>query len=184
MTYRFNAEDMADGEQKGLSAAMLDRLRLDGARLEAIAKRTGHSQSHLALAWALHQQGIDTVLVGGRTPAHLDQAFAAETPFKGCIAHGMLTAGFISAAIATGLPGPGSVYVGQELRFDRPVRAGDTITVELVVQEKIPGKNHVVLKTVARNQNNKTVVSGTATVLPPPGKARVEQPAEPRFLPA
>jgi acyl dehydratase len=74
--------------------------------------------------------------------------------------------------------------VGQELRFDRPVRAGDTITVELVVQEKIPGKNHVVLKTVARNQNNKTVVSGTATVLPPPGKARVEQPAEPRFLPA
>jgi 1-deoxyxylulose-5-phosphate synthase len=47
------------------------------ARLEAIAKRTGHSQAHLALAWALHQPGIDTVLVGGRTPAHLDQAFAA-----------------------------------------------------------------------------------------------------------
>jgi acyl dehydratase len=121
---------------------------------------------------------------GDVNPMHLDQNFAAATPFKGCIAHGMLTAGFISAAIATGLPGPGSVYVGQELRFDRPVRAGDTITVELTVQEKIPGKNHIVLKTVARNQNNKTVVSGTATVLPPPGKARVEQPAEPRFLPA
>ena len=121
---------------------------------------------------------------GDVNPMHLDQNFAAATPFKGCIAHGMLTAGFISAAIATGLPGPGSVYVGQELRFDRPVRAGDTITVELTVQEKIPGKNHIVLKTVARNQNNKTVVSGTATVLPPPAKARVEQPAEPRFLPA
>jgi acyl dehydratase len=121
---------------------------------------------------------------GDVNPMHLDQSFAAATPFKGCIAHGMLTAGFISAAIATGLPGPGSVYVGQELRFDRPVRAGDTITVELVVQEKIPGKNHVVLKTVARNQNNKTVVSGTATVLPPPAKVCVEQPAEPRFLPA
>jgi acyl dehydratase len=121
---------------------------------------------------------------GDVNPMHLDESFAAATPFKGCISHGMLTAGFISAAIATGLPGPGSVYVGQELRFDRPVRAGDTITVELTVQEKIPGKNHIVLKTVARNQNNKTVVSGAATVLPPPDKVRVEQPAEPRFLPA
>ena len=119
---------------------------------------------------------------GDVNPVHLDETFAASTAFKGCIAHGMLTAGFISAAIATGLPGPGSVYIGQELRFDRPVRAGDTITVELTVQEKIPGKNHVVLKTVARNQNNKVVVSGVATVLPPPAHTRVERPAEPRFL--
>ena len=121
---------------------------------------------------------------GDLNPMHLDEAFATDTVFKGRIAHGMLTAGFISAAIATGLPGPGSVYVSQELRFDRPVRVGDTITVELTVQEKIAGKNHVVLKTVARNQNNKVVVSGMATVLPPPRHTRVEQPAEPRFLPS
>lgn len=121
---------------------------------------------------------------GDVNPVHLDENFAASTPFKGRIAHGMLTAGFISAAIATGLPGPGSVYVAQELRFDRPVRAGDTITVELTVQEKIPGKNHVLLKTVARNQNNKVVVTGIATVLPPPQHVRVERPEEPRFLPA
>ncbi len=120
---------------------------------------------------------------GDINPVHLDDDFAATTPFKGRIAHGMLTAGFISAAIAGGLPGPGSVYVSQELRFDRPVRVGDTITVELTVQEKIPGKNHVLLKTVARNQNNKTVVAGVATVLPPPLRARIEQPEEPRFLP-
>jgi len=120
---------------------------------------------------------------GDVNPVHLDDAFAEATPFKGRIAHGMLTAGFISAAIATGLPGPGSVYVSQELRFDRPVRAGDTITVELTVQEKIPSKNHVILKTVARNQNNKVVVAGVATVLPPPQHTRVEQPEEPRFLP-
>ena len=121
---------------------------------------------------------------GDVNPVHLDQDFAASTPFKGPIAHGMLTAGLISAAIATVMPGPGVIYVGQELRFDRPVRIGDTITVELRVLEKLPEKKQLRLQTTARNQKYKTVVSGVATVLPPAQKLMIERPPEPVFTPA
>ena len=117
---------------------------------------------------------------GDVNPVHLDEEFAAATQFKGRIAHGMFTAGLISAAIAMELPGPGATYLGQELRFERPVRIGDTITVELTVSAKTPGKNFVQLQTIARNQHGKTVVSGSANVLPAAEKIRIERPAEPR----
>ena len=117
---------------------------------------------------------------GDVNPVHLDEEFAAATQFKGRIAHGMFTAGLISAAIAMELPGPGVIYLGQELRFERPVRIGDTITVELTVSGKTPGRNFVQLQTVARNQHGKTVVSGVANVLPAAEKIRIERPAEPR----
>ena len=74
---------------------------------------------------------------GDVNPVHLDEAFAAGTQFKGRIAHGMYTGGLISAAIAMTLPGPGTIYLGQDLRFERPVRIGDTITVQLTVLENI-----------------------------------------------
>jgi len=117
---------------------------------------------------------------GDVNPVHLDEAFAASTPFKGRIAHGMYTAGLISAAIALELPGPGVIYVGQDLRFERPVRIGDTITVELTVTEKLPEKKFVRLDTIARNQLGKVVVSGVATVMPAREKLRIERPPEPR----
>ncbi len=117
---------------------------------------------------------------GDVNPVHLDEEFAATTQFKGRIAHGMFTAGLISAAIAMELPGPGVIYLGQELRFERPVRIGDTITVELTVTGKTPSRNFVQLQTVARNQHGKTVVSGSANVLPAAEKIRIERPAEPR----
>src|SRR5690554_2478729 len=74
---------------------------------------------------------------GDVNPVHLDEEFAAATPFKGRIAHGMLSGALISAAIACELPGPGSIYIGQELSFLRPVRLGDDIRIELEILEKL-----------------------------------------------
>jgi len=117
---------------------------------------------------------------GDVNPVHLDAEFAAGTMFKERIAHGMYTAGLISAAIAMEMPGPGTIYLGQNLRFERPVKIGDTITVTLKVLEKTPGKNFVQLDTTATNQTGKTVVSGTANVLPPAEKLRIDRPPVPR----
>lgn len=110
---------------------------------------------------------------GDRNPVHLDEKFAAATQFGGRIAHGMLTAGFVSAAIASKLPGPGSIYLAQTLRFTKPVRLGDTVTVKLEVLE-VSAKRRVRLATVCTNQHGETVMDGEATVLvpverPPPG---------------
>jgi acyl dehydratase len=117
---------------------------------------------------------------GDVNPLHLDEAYAAGTRFKGRIAHGMFTGGLISAAIAMVMPGPGVVYVAQEMSFERPVRIGDTLTVELTVTEKLPEKKFVKMTSVARNQHGKVVVSGLTTVLAPTEKVRIERPAEPR----
>jgi acyl dehydratase len=117
---------------------------------------------------------------GDTNPVHLDEEFASGTQFKGRIAHGMYTAGLISAAIAMELPGPGTIYLGQDLRFERPVRIGDTLTVQLAVSEKTPEKKFVKLQTVVVNQAGKVVVSGSAHVMAPPHKMRIERPAAPK----
>jgi 3-hydroxybutyryl-CoA dehydratase len=108
---------------------------------------------------------------GDRNPVHLDEAFAATTQFGGRIAHGMLTAGLVSAAIASKLPGPGSIYLGQTLRFTKPVRLGDTVTVRLEIIEVITAKRRVRLATVCTNQNGETVLDGEATVMVPGERA-------------
>lgn len=108
---------------------------------------------------------------GDRNPVHLDEEFAAKSRFGGRIAHGMLTAGFVSAAIASKLPGPGSIYMGQTLRFTRPVKLGDTVTVKLEVIEIIAEKKRVRLSTVCTNQNGETVMEGEATVMVPGERA-------------
>jgi 3-hydroxybutyryl-CoA dehydratase len=108
---------------------------------------------------------------GDKNPVHLDEKFAAGTQFGGRIAHGMLSAGLISAAIATKLPGPGSIYLGQTLRFTRPVRIDDTVTVKLEVLEVITAKRRVRLATTCTNQNGETVLDGEATVMVPDERA-------------
>ncbi|MEH6389872.1 MULTISPECIES: MaoC family dehydratase [Pseudomonas] len=115
---------------------------------------------------------------GDVNPVHLDEAFAAATPFKGRIAHGMLAGAFISATIACELPGPGSIYIGQELSFLRPVRLGDEIRVDLEVLEKLP-KNRVRIATPVFNQDGKKVVEGVATVMAPTEKVSLPRPALP-----
>jgi 3-hydroxybutyryl-CoA dehydratase len=111
-------------------------------------------------------------VTGDLNPAHIDEAYAQGTFFKTRIAHGMLSAGFISAVIGTRLPGPGTVYMQQSLKFLAPVRIGDTITATVEVIEKIEDKKRVRLKTACANQDGVAVMDGEALVSPPrPSKA-------------
>lgn len=104
---------------------------------------------------------------GDFNPAHVNQTEAEKGMFGKRIAHGMLSAGFISAVLGTMLPGPGTIYMGQELRFTKPVAIGDTITATVTVAEMIIEKNRVILDTVCTNQNGEIVIKGKATVMPP-----------------
>jgi acyl dehydratase len=99
---------------------------------------------------------------GDVNPLHLDDEYARSTMFGGRIAHGMLVASLISAVIGTCLPGPGAIYMGQELRFVAPVRPGDTITAIVRVEAWDDVKGRVTLATEVRNQNGETVVAGMA----------------------
>jgi 3-hydroxybutyryl-CoA dehydratase len=106
-------------------------------------------------------------ITGDFNPAHMNEEYAKKTFFKTRIAHGMLSAGFISTAIGTKLPGIGSIYIKQTLSFLAPVRIGDTITARVEVIEIIDGKNRVRLKTVCVNQEGTQVLDGEAVVSPP-----------------
>jgi 3-hydroxybutyryl-CoA dehydratase len=119
-------------------------------------------------------------LSGDVNPVHLDADYAATTPFGGCIAHGMLSGAIISAAIAMELPGPGTIYLGQSLRFSLPVKPGDTITVKLEVVEKKDKRRMVSLDCQVFNQHGKLVVSGTAEVMAPAEKLALAQPPMPK----
>jgi 3-hydroxybutyryl-CoA dehydratase len=111
-------------------------------------------------------------VTGDLNPAHVDETYARTTFFKTRIAHGMLLAGLISTVIGTQLPGPGTIYVRQELDFLAPVRFGDTVTARVEVMEILAEKNRVRLKTTCVNQAGKVVVDGVALVSPPKEKTR------------
>jgi 3-hydroxybutyryl-CoA dehydratase len=103
---------------------------------------------------------------GDNNPVHLDEAFAAQTPFKTRIAHGMLSAAYISAVIGTQLPGPGTIYMQQALRFKRPVKIGDEVTTIATVTEIDPVKGRVSIETVCL-VGGKPVIEGEALVMAP-----------------
>jgi 3-hydroxybutyryl-CoA dehydratase len=104
-------------------------------------------------------------LTGDRNPVHLDDEYAAETRFGRRIAHGMLGASLISAVLANELPGRGTVYLSQTLRFTAPVFLGDTVTARVVVKHVREDKPIVTLETVCTNQRGERVVEGEAVVL-------------------
>ncbi|MBZ9685308.1 MaoC family dehydratase [Clostridium estertheticum] len=106
-------------------------------------------------------------ITGDLNPAHINQREAETTMFKGRIAHGMLTAGLVSAVLGMKMPGAGTIYLGQELRFSAPVRFGDTIKAEVEVIEKFDEKNIMKLSTTCTNQDGAIVLKGIATVMPP-----------------
>ena len=106
-------------------------------------------------------------ITGDLNPAHVNEEASAGTMFKGRIAHGMLSAGLISTVLGMYLPGPGTIYLGQELKFTKPVRFGDTVTATATVLEKNEAKNTLKLETVCTNQNGDVVIKGLATVMPP-----------------
>ena len=106
-------------------------------------------------------------ITGDLNPAHTNEVAASKTMFKTRIAHGMLGAGFISAVLGMYLPGPGTIYLGQELKFTKPVHIGDTVTATATVEEIILEKNRVILDTTVVNQDGEVVIKGKATVMPP-----------------
>ena len=110
-------------------------------------------------------------VTGDLNPAHINQVYAQETFFKGRIAHGMLLGGLISAVIGMKLPGPGTIYVRQELDFLAPARIGDTITSRAQVFEIMAEKNRIRLKTTCTNQSGDLLVDGYAIVSPPKQKS-------------
>jgi phosphate acetyltransferase len=109
---------------------------------------------------------------GDVNPAHLDHGYADATMFHGVIAHGMLGGSLFSTVLGTLLPGPGTIYLGQDLRFRRPVKPGDTLTAKVVVRETHADKKRVVLDCVCTNQDGRDVISGSAEVIAPTEKVR------------
>lgn len=107
---------------------------------------------------------------GDFNPAHMDAEAAKDSIFGQRVAHGMLSAGFISNVLGNQLPGPGTIYMGQDLKFLKPVFIGDTVTATVTAKEKNEEKNRLILDTVVTNQNGEEVIVGTATVMPPKAK--------------
>jgi 3-hydroxybutyryl-CoA dehydratase len=104
--------------------------------------------------------------VGDHNPVHADREYAASTVFKEPIAPGIWTAGLISAVIGTRLPGPGAIYLSQDLKFLKPVKAGDSISARVEVLEINRERNRIRLRTVCTNQRAEDVVTGEAVVMP------------------
>lgn len=120
-----------------------------------------------SLSKTISEQDVATFarLTGDVNPVHLDEEYARSTRFAGRIAHGMLTAGLISAVLGTRLPGPGGIYLGQTLKFTAPVRLGDTVTASVVVLSYRQEKRIVTLKTECSNQHGDLVLTGEAIIM-------------------
>ncbi|NHI83889.1 MAG: MaoC family dehydratase [Candidatus Thorarchaeota archaeon] len=104
-------------------------------------------------------------LSGDYNPLHFNENWARTTMFKGRIAHGILTAAYISAAIGMKLPGPGTIYLSQSMKFLYPVRIGDTITARVEIIALNDEKQQVTLKTICTNQNLNVVLDGEALIM-------------------
>jgi 3-hydroxybutyryl-CoA dehydratase len=107
-------------------------------------------------------------ITGDFNPLHVDEVFASRSRFRGRIAHGMLTAGLISAVLGMRLPGPGGIFLSQTLKFLKPVRLGDTVTAEAEVVNWREDRRILTLRTLCRNQHGEVVVEGEATLLVDP----------------
>ena len=103
-------------------------------------------------------------LSGDYNPLHFNEEWAKETIFGGRIAHGLLTASFISTAIGMKLPGPGDIYMSQSMKFLGPVRIGDTITTRVEIVDLNDEKRRITLRTLCTNQDGKTTLDGEALV--------------------
>ena len=105
-------------------------------------------------------------LTGDANPIHLDESYAAGTMFKGRIAHGIMTAGYLSALFGTRLPGPGAIYVSQSLSFRGPVRIGDAVTAQVVITELLAAKKRAIFACDC-SVGGKTVLQGEAVLMVP-----------------
>ncbi len=106
-------------------------------------------------------------LIGDHNPLHVDEEFARKSRFGRRIAHGVFTGGLISAVLGNQLPGPGSIYLSQQIEFLAPVFLGDTVTATVEVTEWRPDKRIITFKTDCHNQDNKQVATGKAVLIAP-----------------
>jgi 3-hydroxybutyryl-CoA dehydratase len=106
---------------------------------------------------------------GDTNPVHFDETFAQATPFRGRIAHGMLTASYISTVLGMEMPGPGTIFLSLNIRFKAPVRIGDTVTAVCTVREVLIERRRVIFD-CACSVGAMVVLEGEATVMPPPRK--------------
>ena len=134
-----------------------------------------------SLTRTLSKQDIQlfAVLSGDVNPAHLDDSYAEDSIFRGVVGHGMWTGALISALLGTALPGPGTIYLNQDLAFKKPVRPGETIHIEVSVKEKRHEKHIVVFDCHCANMLGETVAIGTSTVIAPVQKIRRTKPELP-----
>lgn len=123
-----------------------------------------------SLNGSFSQQDIDAFarISGDDNPAHVDAEWAEASAFGGRVAHGILTAGLISAVLGTQLPGPGAIYMSQTLKWLAPVRPGDALTAIVTVTQIIAEKKRVVLETIVQ-KDGETVLTGEALVMPTRG---------------
>ncbi len=128
-----------------------------------------------SLSRTLTQNDIDlfAAMSGDVNPAHMNPEFAKSDVFHGVVGHGMWTGALISTLLGTALPGPGTIYLEQDIRFKKPVRIGDTITITITVHEKSDEKNHATFECKGLNQQGETVIEGFAKVIVPTKKIRV-----------
>lgn len=106
-------------------------------------------------------------VTGDMNPVHIDETYAKNTIFKNRICHGGLVSALFSTVLGTTLPGKGTIYLGQNSKFIKPVYLNDTVKVMVEIIEIIESKNRVIFKTTATNQRNEVVIVGEATVMPP-----------------
>lgn len=106
-------------------------------------------------------------VTGDLNPAHTNEEVSSKTMFKGRIAHGMLTASYVSTILGMYLPGPGTIFLSFECKFTKPVRFGDTITAQITATDVNVEKNIVTFEAVCTNQNGDKVLVGKAVVMPP-----------------
>ncbi|MDR0273920.1 MAG: MaoC family dehydratase N-terminal domain-containing protein [Burkholderiaceae bacterium] len=150
--------------QEGDWSEMIENVTFDELRIGQSAQLTRTLAMNDVLAFA--------AVSGDINPAHLDPDYAAGTQMRTIVAHGMWTGTLFSAVFGNQLPGLGTIYLEQSLRFRRPVRVGDTITVRVVVRAKLEEKKHVEFDCTVSNQHGETVVTGAARVLAPTRKLR------------
>lgn len=112
------------------------------------------------------------IMSGDVNPAHLDEEYAKSDLFHQIVAHGMWGASLISTVLGTRLPGPGTIYLSQSLKFLRPVLLGDQITAQVTVTDKMPEKHHVILDCICFNQRKEEVIRGVAEVIAPVEKVK------------
>ena len=117
----------------------------------------------------IKEENVETFgrITNDYNPAHFDSEYASKTIFKKRISHGMFVGSLFSKVFGMDLPGKGSIYVGQSLRFKKPVYFGDVIKAEVTVKELNLERNRVYFDCVAYNQNNEVVITGEAEVMPP-----------------